>query len=283
MFPGFSKGWKEAFMSGDQEPWVFRGGLIADLQRLMPIDQGNDLFVYKLPDLPTTDYHMMRPYNSMDEAAINTVCTQGFLSLVTPPAAEEKAMPLHLNAKFADLIADSIVGPFVTLHPEFCIVATDSQHKVVGYAAAALDFNAFSRNALMCWIPEMREKYPESLEELEVFDIDTPHSQRTGLILRSMIKEFHSYEPQCPPEVISSYPAVMTSAVLDQCLNPDYGVAKRLITVLLATLRSNGCFGVHIRLPAKDVGHELLQYYAKLGFTEIYRDGASFLYFGRRF
>lgn len=30
--PGFSKGWKESFMSGDQEPWVFRGGLTADLQ-----------------------------------------------------------------------------------------------------------------------------------------------------------------------------------------------------------------------------------------------------------
>lgn len=29
---GFSKGWKETFMSGDQEPWVFRGGLTADLQ-----------------------------------------------------------------------------------------------------------------------------------------------------------------------------------------------------------------------------------------------------------
>lgn len=29
---GFSKGWRETFMSGDQEPWVFRGGLTADLQ-----------------------------------------------------------------------------------------------------------------------------------------------------------------------------------------------------------------------------------------------------------
>lgn len=29
---GFSKGWKETFMSGEQEPWVFRGGLTADLQ-----------------------------------------------------------------------------------------------------------------------------------------------------------------------------------------------------------------------------------------------------------
>lgn len=32
MTTGFSKGWKESFMSGEQEPWVFRGGLTADLQ-----------------------------------------------------------------------------------------------------------------------------------------------------------------------------------------------------------------------------------------------------------
>ncbi|XP_005181562.1 protein O-GlcNAcase [Musca domestica] len=279
----FSKGWKEAFMSGDQEPWVFRGGLIADLQRLMPIDQGNDLFVYKLPDLPTTDYYTMRPYSAMDESAVNMICTQGFLTLSLPSSAEEKELPLHLNSKFADLIADSIIGPFVTLHPEFCIVATDSSGKVVGYAAAALDFQTFARNVQICWIPEMKEKYPENMEELEMFDLATPASQRTGATLRTMIKEFHAYEPQCPPEVSSSYPAVMTSAVLESCLNPDYGVAKRLITVLLATLRANGCFGVHIRLAAKDSGLELLQYYARLGFAEIYRDGPDYIYFGRRF
>nr|CAD7570921.1 unnamed protein product [Timema californicum] len=33
----FSKGWKETFMSGEQEPWVFRGGLTADLQVLANI------------------------------------------------------------------------------------------------------------------------------------------------------------------------------------------------------------------------------------------------------
>jgi protein O-GlcNAcase/histone acetyltransferase len=28
----FAKGWKDAFTGGDQEPWVFRGGLTGDLQ-----------------------------------------------------------------------------------------------------------------------------------------------------------------------------------------------------------------------------------------------------------
>lgn len=29
---GFSKGYKEAFQSGEQEPWLFRGGLTGELQ-----------------------------------------------------------------------------------------------------------------------------------------------------------------------------------------------------------------------------------------------------------
>merc|ERR1719431_2424292 len=45
-------GIREAFQSGDHEPWVFRGGLTADLQRLMPVDSGNDLFLYQYPDTP---------------------------------------------------------------------------------------------------------------------------------------------------------------------------------------------------------------------------------------
>jgi len=42
---GFSNGWKETFMSGEQEPWVFRGGLTADLQVHLIADIY--LFIYK--------------------------------------------------------------------------------------------------------------------------------------------------------------------------------------------------------------------------------------------
>jgi len=45
---GFSNGWKETFMSGDQEPWVFRGGLTADLQVhliLFMFDYKNEIYI----------------------------------------------------------------------------------------------------------------------------------------------------------------------------------------------------------------------------------------------
>jgi protein O-GlcNAcase/histone acetyltransferase len=55
-------GIREAFLSGDHEPWVFRGGLTADLQRLMPVDSGNDLFLYQFPDQPTNNIYNIRPF-----------------------------------------------------------------------------------------------------------------------------------------------------------------------------------------------------------------------------
>ena len=47
-------------MSGDQEPWVFRGGLVADLQRLIPLDTGNDLFLYKTPETSAVRLYSIR-------------------------------------------------------------------------------------------------------------------------------------------------------------------------------------------------------------------------------
>ncbi|XP_036323553.1 protein O-GlcNAcase [Rhagoletis pomonella] len=294
----FSKGWKEAFMSGDQEPWVFRGGLIADLQRLMPVDSGNDLFLYKLPELPTSDYHLLRPYTPIDEAELGQVCTRAFLQVMLQQSDEktdeydnilETLLPSHLR----ELIADNIVGHFVTLNPNLCIVAHDASNAIVGYAAAALNANTFMRNVEVCWIPSMREKYAPSLLEKDNF-IDIANgtdsekrreSSGLNVLMIEMIRDFHKYEYdyQCPTEVSSAYPAVMTAAALKDALSRDQGLLKRLITVTLATLRSNGCFGVHVRLTVKG-SENLQQHYSKIGFTKVYHDGENkYIYLGRRF
>lgn len=41
--------------------------------------------------------------------------------------------------------ADRLVGPFLTLVPEFCMVIEDGRD-IVGYACAALDARVFYRN-----------------------------------------------------------------------------------------------------------------------------------------
>ena len=66
MFSGI----REAFQSGDHEPWVFRGGLISDLLRLLPLDSGHDLYVFKYPEVPLSLLYLARPYEPKDEKAI---------------------------------------------------------------------------------------------------------------------------------------------------------------------------------------------------------------------
>uniref|UniRef100_A0A8C3U080 protein O-GlcNAcase n=1 Tax=Catharus ustulatus TaxID=91951 RepID=A0A8C3U080_CATUS len=55
------------FLSGDQEPWAFRGGLAGEFQRLLPIDGANDLFFQPPPLTPTSKVYTIRPYFPKDE------------------------------------------------------------------------------------------------------------------------------------------------------------------------------------------------------------------------
>uniref|UniRef100_A0A4W4GG82 protein O-GlcNAcase n=1 Tax=Electrophorus electricus TaxID=8005 RepID=A0A4W4GG82_ELEEL len=55
------------FLSGDQEPWAFRGGLAGEFQRLLPIDGANDLFYQPPPSMPTSKIYSIRPYFPKDE------------------------------------------------------------------------------------------------------------------------------------------------------------------------------------------------------------------------
>ena len=74
VFLGFAKGWREAFSGGDQEPWVFRGGLAGDLQRLIPLDSPNELFAYSVVDSPGSKLYSIRPYLPRDEKAVYHIC-----------------------------------------------------------------------------------------------------------------------------------------------------------------------------------------------------------------
>lgn len=264
-------------MSGDQEPWVFRGGLIADLQRLMPVDSGNDLFVFKLPEKPRANYYLLRPYCNMDEQNVSDVCTRSYLQWQQKvDATNHITFPLPIPV--SNIVADAIVGAHLTLCPELCFVAYDENNSIVGYVCAALDVNIFQRNLDLCWYTELREKYPkdlclqESEEHLKPFVIQ-------------FVEQFHRSSEaleQCPAEVSGSFPAVLKAATLREVEEHDAGIMKRLLTVLLAALRANGCFGIHVCIPELDAGQ--VAFYSRIGFVDIYRDEATkCIYMGRRF
>lgn len=260
----FSKGWREMFMSGDQEPWIFRGGLTSDLQRLIPVDSGNDLFIYKLPDIPTPNYYLIRPYSNADEDEIYRVCQK--------KSCDESISTELYPENIRNITADHLVGPFVTINPELCMVVQNASNVMVGYACAALDARIFYRNQEMCWVPAMCEKYPLSLMDSD----DLPTTAKKS------IQNFHHFKYDCPSEVLNTHPSIMTCFVLDEEMATDQSVGKRLVIVLLAALRSNGSFGVHVCINQSD--SHLFQFYSKMGFSEIYRDsGNSRIYLGRNF
>ncbi|CAG9761146.1 unnamed protein product [Ceutorhynchus assimilis] len=242
-FTWFSRGWKETFMSGDQEPWVFRGGLTADLQRLMPVDSGNDLFVYKVPDVPTSKLFTIRPYLPKDEEQVynisNKTCKDGLEHSV--------ALPPELK----NIHADRIVGPYLIIHPEFCFVVEDDVG-VVGYACAASDYKKFRVKEETAWIPEMCEKYPAHLGE------------GANKSIQECISHFHKFKDEVFFDGTTHRSSLVCSllpSVLDQ------SVSKRLVTCLLASLRANGFFGVHVVMNVTD--SYTRAFYGKLGFAAI--------------
>lgn len=117
----------------------------------MPVDSGNDLFVYKIPDVPTCRVFTIRPYAAEDESAVMNICTR------TCRDGLEDQHPYPDNLK--DLHADRIVAPYLLLHPEFCLVVEDDAG-IVGYACAAPDHEKFRIKQELSWIPEMSAKYP---------------------------------------------------------------------------------------------------------------------------
>ncbi|XP_055678522.1 protein O-GlcNAcase isoform X1 [Lutzomyia longipalpis] len=258
----FSKGWKDTFMSGEQEPWVFRGGLTADLQRLLPVDSGNDLFLYKLPDTPSSNFYTVRPYVFTDEEAVYSICHK----TCRDGSDCSELFPENLQG----IPADRLVGPFITINPEFCMVMECGTLGIIGYICGALDAKVFYKNQQMCWLPAMCLKYP--IELLESPDL-TPTA-------KDSINHFHNFKYDCPQDVLNTYPSMMTCCVLKEQLTHDPSVAKRLVIVLLAAFRSNGSFGVHVCINRTD--RYMHQFYTKLGFTEILQDNMR-IYLGRNF
>lgn len=124
----------------------------------------------------------------------------------------------------------------------------------------------------MCWLPAMCLKYPISL-------LDSPGLTQTA---KDAINHFHNFKYEEPQEVLNTHPSIMTCCVLKDQLENDESVAKRLVTILLAALRANGSFGVHVCINQTD--RYVHQFYTKLGFVELFQDTVnSRVFLGRNF
>ncbi|CAL8078534.1 unnamed protein product [Calicophoron daubneyi] len=150
----FSPGYKDMVTSGDQEPWTFRGGLITELQRILPLESAQDLFpapsraipgMATVPNLNWTDIsnsggiasapapfipyqppfstgrlnrtyaYSVRPYRPEDKQNVYALFRRLLLSRVGLP---ENALPPEL----ANLPGDRYLLHFLEYSPENCFV-----------------------------------------------------------------------------------------------------------------------------------------------------------------
>nr|XP_054766561.1 protein O-GlcNAcase-like isoform X1 [Lytechinus pictus] len=233
---------KKAFLSGDNEPWMFRGGLTGEFHRMLPLDSAADLLVRQQPRQVCSRVFTIRPFLPKDEEAVNKM-----FSLQYDGKGDMKSFD-----EYPQLLTDKYLGHFVTLSPEYCFVLEESEC-IVGYVLAALDVKSFRTKVEAAWRPELQAKYPLPPADKEL----TPAEE--------LIKSIHEKEPEVPATMSVRLPSPILVDILPSV--EDQEVIKNLLACVLAALKSNGSTGVHAVLKEGNDSHH--EFYAKLGFFRI--------------
>jgi len=240
-------GIREAFQSGDHEPWVFRGGLTADLQRLMPVDSGNDLFLYQYPDTPTSQVFNIRPYRVEDTEACHSVALQTW---------DDGMDASDDYSSHPTLVGEKCIGPFMNFYPGLGFVFENNLGQIVGYIFAAPNIREFHQRVTNVWQPELRSKFP--LVEPGEGELLTP--------CEAMINSLHT-DPEPLPSFIEGPDswALCRLAVLSSV--SDASLSRRSTMLMLACLRTSGVLKVLTEVPRKE--RYMMDLYTKMGFMPL--------------
>ncbi|XP_060781651.1 protein O-GlcNAcase isoform X2 [Neoarius graeffei] len=231
------------FLSGDQEPWAFRGGLAGEFQRLLPIDGANDLFFQPPPSMPTSKIYSIRPYFPKDEAAVYKICKEMYT---------EGCEGIPFSDQEPDLIGDRLVGGFLTHSPDYGFVLEDEEG-ICGYALGTVDVKPFVKKCKMSWIPFMQEKY------------NKPDSEKDLSEAEKMMLSFHEEEEGLPDSFLSNFPSLIKVDIHAKVTDPS--VAKSMMGCLLSSLKANGSHGAFCEV--RQIDKRMLDFYGKLGCFEV--------------
>ncbi|KFQ42819.1 Bifunctional protein NCOAT, partial [Nestor notabilis] len=201
------------FLSGDQEPWAFRGGLAGEFQRLLPIDGANDLFFQPPPLTPTSKVYTIRPYFPKDEVtAFDT-------------------------SHYLDTSFYRLVGGLLTLSLDYCFVLED-EDGICGYALGTVDVTPFIKKCKMSWIPFMQEKYTK------------PNSDKELSEAEKIMLSFHEEQEVLPESFLANFPSLIKIDIHKKVTDPS--VAKSMMACLLSSLKANGSRGAFCEVRPDD-------------------------------
>ncbi|KAK3704743.1 hypothetical protein QZH41_009743 [Actinostola sp. cb2023] len=233
------------FFPADPEPWVFRGGLCGELQRLLPVESNHDLFNMRVPDVPTTCVYTIRPFQPEDEKSVYEIC------LSTCDDDGQDGHDLFINEPH--LAGDRLVGPYISICPEHIFVVEDS-YGLCGYAVSTSDSKRFYELYKNDWLPKVCKKYSK------------PDGNSTDWTYADQIANgFHSPCVFLPDELYSKQSAHVKIDVLPRA--QDHFLMKRLMTCVLSALKAEGCNGVYSEVCVNN--RDAIESYCRLGFYEI--------------
>ncbi|XP_030058715.1 protein O-GlcNAcase [Microcaecilia unicolor] len=230
------------FLSGDQEPWAFRGGLAGEFQRLLPIEGANDLFFQPPPLTPTSKVYTIRPYYPKDEASVYKICREMY----------DDGMDDLPFASQPDLIGDRLIGGLLSLSLDYCFVLED-EDGICGYAVGTVDVTPFIKKCKHSWIPFMQEKYTK------------PNGNKELSEAEKMMLSFHEEQEVLPDTFLANFPSLIKMDIHKKVTDPS--VAKSMMACLLSSLKANGSRGAFCEVRPDD--KRILDFYSKLGCFEI--------------
>ncbi|XP_075468532.1 protein O-GlcNAcase [Ascaphus truei] len=230
------------FLSGDQEPWAFRGGLAGEFQRLLPIEAANDLFFQPPPLTPSSKAYSIRPYFPKDEASVYKICREMYDDAMDDLPFESQP----------DLIGDKLVGGLLSLSLDYCFVLED-EDGICGYAVGTVDVAPFLDQCKHSWIPFMQEKYTK------------PKSDKELSAAEKIMLSFHEEQDIMPDTFLANFPSLIKVDIHKKVTDPS--VAKGMMACLLSSLKANGSRGAFCEVRPDD--KRIMDFYSKLGCFEI--------------
>lgn len=260
---GGTGGLEKGFLgSGLQEPWVFRGGLVAEFQRMLPSHSLLDFDPTTARPLKESERpgftsiassnvqtHTVRPYFPSDKVVTYEVCKRSVF--MRELFGVSKLKP---SDEEPDIGGDIILGPLLSYTPELVLVIEDDIG-LYGFGGAVEDTKKFFNVCRVSWIPEMMKKYPKPLDK----DDDSEQAK--------MIKHFHTFNPYLPPtEILEAFPGLLRMEFLPRGKENLKG-ALALVTTLKLALKAKGCRGLHVIVHSPNL--EKRDFLASLGFRTL--------------
>ncbi|KAM4704281.1 protein O-GlcNAcase [Rhinophrynus dorsalis] len=230
------------FLSGDQEPWAFRGGLAGEFQRLLPIEGANDLFFQPPPLTPTSKVYTIRPYYPKDEASVYKICREMYDDAMDDLPFESQP----------DLIGDKLVGGLLSHSLDYCFVLED-EDGICGYAVGTVDVTPYITKCKHSWIPFMQEKYTK------------PKGDKELSAAEKIMLSFHEEQEILPDTFLANFPSLIKVDIHKKVTDPS--VAKGMMACLLSSLKANGSRGAFCEVRPDD--KRIMDFYSKLGCFEI--------------